>query len=82
MGELQADPELVQQAYEQKLMASTREVVLLQAVATQLQRQVNELTTSNKELESANSTLIAQSGRQDGVPAEEAKTEPPTTKRG
>lgn len=82
MGELQADPELVQQAYEQKLMASTREVVLLQAVATQLQRQVNELTTSNKELESTNSTLIAQSGRQDGVPTEEVTTEPPSTKRG
>lgn len=82
MGELQADPELVQQAYEQKLMASTREVVLLQAVATQLQRQVNELTTSNKELESTNSTLIAKSGRRDGVPTEGVTTEPASTKRG
>jgi septal ring factor EnvC (AmiA/AmiB activator) len=70
MAEIQADPELVQQAYEQKLTQATREVVLLQAVATKLQQQVNELTAENKDLTATNQKLVTESGRQDGVPTE------------
>lgn len=70
MAQIQANPDLVQRAYEQKLADSTREVVLLQAVATELQQQVEELTKENGELKAANEVLMANSGRQDGVPQE------------
>jgi FtsZ-binding cell division protein ZapB len=72
MTQVQANPELVQQAYQQKLTQAIHETVLLQAVATELQGKVEELTQENSELKAVNQQLVASSGRQDGVSQEPA----------
>lgn len=72
--DIQVDPNLVNQAYQQMLNETqTRlqgQLVLLQAAATQLQGQVESLTKENEELRSKNTELMQASGRQDGVPQE------------
>lgn len=67
-NELTVDPNLVNQAYRGMLANANDEVAQLRAAATQLQTQVNELTSENRELKTRNNQLMAESGRQDGVP--------------
>lgn len=72
---MSVDPDLVQQAYKGMLADSQSEVALLRAAATQLQQQVNQLATENKELKATNKKLLGESGRQDGVPQGPAEGE-------
>jgi len=71
-NELTVDPNLVNQAYKQMLADAQGQLAFVQAAATQLQTQVAELTAENNELKASNKQLTEASGRQDGVPQEEA----------
>lgn len=67
-NEVTADPKLVQAAYKQMLSDSQDQCAILQAVATQFQAQIASLTAENDQLKAQNEKLMADSGRQDGVP--------------
>lgn len=64
------DPGLVNQAYKQMLADSQGQVALLQAAATQLQGELSQVTAERDQLKAMNEKLMADSGRQDGVPLE------------
>jgi hypothetical protein len=64
------DPNLVNQAYKQMLSDSQGQVALLQAAATQLQDELSRTVMERDELKKTNQQLMADSGRQDGVPQE------------
>jgi uncharacterized protein (DUF3084 family) len=64
------DPNLVNQAYKQMLSDSQGQVALLQAAATQLQGELGQVTAERDQLKATNEKLMADSGRQDGVPQE------------
>jgi cell division protein FtsB len=70
--DIQVDPNLVNQAYRQILrdvQSSLQEqLVLYTAVANQQQAEIDRLREENEELKLANKDLMAQSGRQDGIP--------------
>jgi FtsZ-binding cell division protein ZapB len=71
-NEVPVDPTLVNQAYKNLLSNANDQVAFLQAAATQLQNENNELKAENSELKASNEQLTKASGRQDGVPREEA----------
>lgn len=71
-NEVNVDPSLVNQAYKQLLADSQGQVAFLQAAATQLQNEVHGLTRENETLKAENRSLMAQTGRQDGIPQEES----------
>lgn len=73
-NEVPVDPTLVNQAYKQMLADSNGQVAFLQAAATQLQTELAKVTEENTELKASNKQLTEASGRQDGVPQEEAPT--------
>lgn len=70
MSNLQVDDNLIAKAWETKFQAAVQEAVLLQAAATQLQRENLDLANQVQELTETNERLMAESGRLDGVPAD------------
>lgn len=67
-NEVTADPELVQAAYKQMLADSQAQCAVLQAVATQFQNQIASLSSELELVKAENARLMADTGRQDGVP--------------
>lgn len=65
---MDVDPNLVNQAYKQMLSDSQSQVALLNAACNQLQNRVKNLEEQVEELQAANSRLMTDSGREDGVP--------------
>lgn len=69
--DIQVDPHLINQAYKQLLSEAQSELVLVQAAATQLQSQNQDLQRQLDELREEHQKLMQQTGRQDGMPQEE-----------
>lgn len=69
-NQVTADPNLVNQAYQQMLADSQGQVAILQAVATQLQGELASTKAELDQVKKENERLMADTGRQDGVPQE------------